>query len=109
VLDGALVGVDLNEQALLQLMRGRETFIVVSVLGGHGSLFGRGNQQISADVIRRVGRDHIQVITTLEKLIALEAGALQVDTGDTEIDAMLSGYMPLRTAPDRTVYFRVRS
>lgn len=109
VLDGALVGADLNEHALLQLMQGRETYIVVSVLGGHGSLFGRGNQQISAEVIRQVGRDHIQVVTTLEKLIALEAGALHVDTGDEEIDAMLSGYMPLHTAPDRKVYFKVRS
>lgn len=109
VLDGALVGADLNENALLQLMQGRETYIVVSVLGGHGSLFGRGNQQISAEVIRQVGRDHIQIITTLEKLIALDAGALHVDTGDEEIDAMLSGYMPLHTAPDRKVYFKVRS
>lgn len=109
VLDGALAGTDLNECDLLQLMQGRETYIVVSVLGGHGSLFGRGNQQISADVIRRVGRDHIQVITTMEKLITLEARALRVDTGDEEVDAMLSGYMPLRTAPDRTVYFKVRT
>lgn len=109
VLDGALVGADLNEQALLQLMQGRETYIVVSVLGGHGSLFGRGNQQISAEVIRQVGRDHIQVITTLEKLVALEAGALRVDTGDDGIDAMLSGYLPLHTAPDRQVYFKVGS
>ncbi len=109
VLDGTLVGADLNENALLQLMQGRETYIVVSVLGGHGSLFGRGNQQISAEVIRQVGRDHIQVVTTLEKLIALDAGALHVDTGDEEIDAMLSGYMPLHTAPDRKVYFKVRS
>jgi predicted polyphosphate/ATP-dependent NAD kinase len=109
VLDGELVGADLNEQALLQLMQGRETYIVVSVLGGHGSLFGRGNQQISAEVIRQVGRGHIQIITTLEKLIALDAGALHVDTGDEEIDAMLSGYMPLHTAPDRKVYFKVTS
>ncbi|GDY37489.1 hypothetical protein ACINB_33810 [Acidovorax sp. NB1] len=109
VLDGTLVGADLNENALLQLMQGRETYIVVSVLGGHGSLFGRGNQQISAEVIRQVGRDHIQVVTTLEKLIALDAGALHVDTGDEEIDAMLSGYMSLHTAPDRKVYFKVRS
>lgn len=109
VLDGELVGADLNEQALLQLMQGRETYIVVSVLGGHGSLFGRGNQQISAEVIRQVGRDHVQIITTLEKLIALDAGALHVDTGDEEIDAMLSGYMPLHTAPDRKVYFKVTS
>lgn len=109
VLDGALVGADLDEHALLELMQGRESYIVVSVLGGHGSLFGRGNQQISADVIRQVGRDHIQIVATLEKLVALESGALHVDTGDEEVDAMLSGYLPLRTAPDRTVYFKVRS
>src|SRR5690606_23532443 len=69
VLDRKPIGLDLNEQGLLRILRGREAEIVVSVLGGQGSLFGRGNQQISAEVIRTVGRDNITVISTVEKLI----------------------------------------
>lgn len=109
VMDGALVGSDLNEQALLHLMAGREARIIVGILGGHGSVFGRGNQQISPQVIRRVGREGIVVIASMDKLIALETGCLRVDTGDTAVDAMLSGYLRVHTGPDRSVYFPVRS
>ncbi|WP_339652094.1 ATP-NAD kinase family protein [Halopseudomonas pelagia] len=109
VRNGALIGSDLNEQALLQLVEGREARIIVSILGGHGSLFGRGNQQISSEVIRRVGHQHIDVITSMDKLISLETGGLRVDTGDAEVDAMLTGYMRVRTGSDRAVYVRVRS
>ncbi len=107
VLDGVLVGSDLGEQALLDLMEEREVRIVVGVLGGQGYLFGRGNQQISAEVIRRVGRDGIVVVAPTEKLVALEAGGLRVDTGDAEVDAMLVGYLRIHTGPDRSVLFRV--
>jgi predicted polyphosphate/ATP-dependent NAD kinase len=109
VLDRQAIGLDLNEQALLQIIEGRDAEIIVSVLGGQGSLFGRGNQQISAEVIRRVGRDRIKVISTVEKLIHLPAGALQVDTGDPEIDAMLTGHMPVITGPHRTTLVKVRA
>lgn len=109
VMDGALVGADLNEQELIRLMEGHQARIIVSVLGGHGSLFGRGNQQISAEVIRRVGREHIIVITSMNKLLALDTGCLHVDTGDAEVDAMLSGHIRVHTGPDRSVFFRVRT
>lgn len=109
VMDGASVGADLNEQALMRLMEGHATRIVVGVLGGHGSLFGRGNQQISAEVIRRTGRENIIVITSMDKLVSLDAGCLSVDTGDGEVDAMLSGHIRVHTGPDRSVFFRVRS
>lgn len=109
VMDRSLLGLDLNERQLIDLMAGRETRIVVGVLGGHGSLFGRGNQQISAEVIRRTKREHIVVISSMEKLISLDAGCLRVDTGDAEVDALLSGHIRVHTGPDRSVFFRVRS
>ncbi|MFF4484316.1 ATP-NAD kinase family protein [Streptomyces sp. NPDC001520] len=107
VLNGALIGSDLDERALLDLMEGRETRIVVGVLGGQGYLFGRGNQQISAKVIRKVGREGIIVVTPLDKLVALEAASLRVDTGDAEVDALLAVYMRLHTGPDRSVFYKV--
>lgn len=107
VLDGKAIGLDLDECALLQLMQHGETQIIVGVLGGQGSLFGRGNQQISAEVIRRTGRDRITVIASIEKLIALGGAPLHVDTGDEEIDALLSGYIRVETAPGRSTPFRV--
>lgn len=109
VLDGALVGSDLCEQELLGLMEGNETRIVVGVLGGQGYLFGRGNQQISAEVIRRVGREGIVVIASMDKLIALGTGGLRVDTGDAEVDGMLVGHLLLHTGPDRYALLKVLS
>jgi predicted polyphosphate/ATP-dependent NAD kinase len=108
ILDGEMIGLDLNEAALLRLMNGRATYLVVGVLGGHGSLFGRGNQQISAEVIRRAGRTHIIAVASVDKLLALEARCLHVDTGDAEVDAMLTGFLPIRTAPDRSMVFQVK-
>jgi predicted polyphosphate/ATP-dependent NAD kinase len=107
VLDGALLGRDLTETEILRLIEGRAARIVVGVVGGQGFLFGRGNQQISAAVIRRVGPDRITIIAGADKIIALEAGALFVDTGDAQLDAMLSGYRRVQTAPGQALLCHV--
>ncbi|KZY33628.1 NAD+ kinase [Roseovarius sp. HI0049] len=109
VMNGQLVGKDLDEAGILGLMAGHDCFIVVGVLGGQGSLFGRGNQQISAEVIGRAGRSNIIVIAALEKLIALEGQPLRVDTGDPAIDTMLSGYLQISTGLDQDTIYRVQS
>ena len=89
--NGRLVGKDLNEAQLLEILDVyRRAFIIVSPLGGQGFLFGRGNQQISPEVIRRVGVDNIIIVATKAKLSRLKT--LRVDTGDDEVDAMLRGY-----------------
>jgi len=36
--------------------------------GGQGCIFRRGNQPVSPDVIRKVGRAHIRVISTPEEI-----------------------------------------
>lgn len=108
VVDGKLAGVDLTEADLLRLMQGREASLIVGVLGGHGSLFGRGNQQISSAVIRRIRRWDIIVVASMDKLLQLSPRSLHVDTGDDALDAMLAGHLPVRTAPDRSILFRVQ-
>ena len=69
VLDGGLVASDVTESQLIELLDGgRPAKIVVTAIGGQGHIFGRGNQQIGADVIRRVGTDNIIVVATRRKL-----------------------------------------
>ena len=93
VRDGELAGADLTEADLLALVDAApEAHIVVTVIGGQGHIFGRGNQQISPAVIRRVGAGHIIVIATQTKLLSLEGRPLLVDTGDPALDEELSGY-----------------
>jgi predicted polyphosphate/ATP-dependent NAD kinase len=107
VLDGALIGRDLTEGEILRLIEGRPARIVVGVVGGQGFLFGRGNQQISAAVIRRVGPDRIAIVAGADKILCLAAGALFVDTGDADLDARLSGFRRVQTAPGQALLCRV--
>ena len=107
VLNGALVGQDLDEQTLLRLMARRASHLIVGVLGGQGSVFGRGNQQISAEVIRQVGRDRITIIASTEKLIALGNAPLRLDTGDDEVDALLTGHIRVEIGPGRSTRLRL--
>ncbi len=109
VCDDRAVGRDLDERAILALMEGKRTCIVVSIVGGQGCLFGRGNQQISAEVIKRVGRDGILVVSSLDKLLALNERGLFADTGDAEADAMLAGHIRVEVAPDQSIICRVSS
>lgn len=93
VCDGRLVARDATEAELLALLPpGQHATIVVTVIGGQGYIFGRGNQQLSPAVIRRVGVENLVVVATQGKLTALSAGRLRVDTGDDELDALLRGY-----------------
>ena len=75
---------DVSEKQILQAINGKPSKIVVTPIGGQGFIFGRGNQQISAKVIRQVGLDNIVVVATKSKLDRLKS--LRVDTGDSELD-----------------------
>jgi predicted polyphosphate/ATP-dependent NAD kinase len=105
--DGMLVGRDLNEAQLLELLDGSPARLVVAVVGGQGYLFGRGNQQLSPEVIRRVGLDRIEIVASLDKLLALDPPTLRVDTGNLQLDRELSGYRRVRIAPNRTLVLDV--
>ena len=110
-LDGRLIAADANEGDLLRLTRGKPAKIVVGVIGGQGYVFGRGNQQISARVIRRVirqaGAGGVIVAATRGKLLALGGKPLLVDTGDSALDRELSGYVSVITGVGESHTYRV--
>lgn len=107
VLDRALVGRDLDSRALERLVARRPASLILGVVGGQGFIFGRGNQQISAPVVRAVGRDHIVLLATQRKITSLGENLLRVDTGDPAVDAMLAGYVRVRIAAGRSTMMRV--
>ena len=91
--DQALVGQDLTAQLLLELTKERETKLVITLIGGQGHIFGRGNQQLSPALIKAIGRDNIIVVATKTKLQALNGRPLICNTGDSKLDDELSGYI----------------
>jgi predicted polyphosphate/ATP-dependent NAD kinase len=107
VLDQKLVGVDVNEKRLLELIEGKKARLFVTVIGGQGFVFGRGNQQISPAVIREIGKKNICIIATPNKLATLQGKPLRVDTGDRELDEELKGYYKLHTGYARRTIYKV--
>jgi predicted polyphosphate/ATP-dependent NAD kinase len=86
---------DVNETEILRAIDGKEARIVVTPIGGQGFIFGRGNQQISSTIIRRVGLHNIIIIATKYKL--RELSSLKVDTGDAVLDQELCGHVKVVT------------
>lgn len=101
--NGTLIAKDANEDKILSAIDEQPAKIVVTPIGGQGFLFGRGNQQISPEVIKKVGKENILVIATRSKL--QQMGKLRVDTGDPQLDQELRGDITVITGfnQERTV------
>jgi predicted polyphosphate/ATP-dependent NAD kinase len=98
VLAGELVGRDLCEREILELLDAHgEACLVVSPIGAQGFVLGRGNQQLSPAVVRLIGRDRVVVVATAAKLETTHA--LHFDTGDPTLDDELvgPGFFPVVT------------
>lgn len=98
VVDRRRVGADLNEQQLLGLLDAhRRCVLVLSPIGAQGFVLGRGNQQLSPDVVRRIGPANVLVVATPAKL--RRTPMLHFDTGDRALDAAFgqTGYLRVVT------------
>jgi predicted polyphosphate/ATP-dependent NAD kinase len=107
VLDGKLIGRDLTGAELARLVEGRPARIVLGIIGGQGYSFGRGNQQIGAQVIRAVGRENIILLASQQKILVLGENRLLADTGDPAVDELLRGYIRVRLAPGLSTMMRI--
>lgn len=107
--DGELLAQDADAATLARLVAeaGGPVRLIVTVTGGQGFLFGRGNQQFSPALIRAVGRDGLIVLATHEKLKALTGRPLLVDTGEVALDETLCGYIEVLTGYRHRVLYRV--
>ncbi|MFQ6088394.1 MAG: ATP-NAD kinase family protein [Candidatus Methanofastidiosia archaeon] len=91
VKNGELLAKDVSEKELLEILeKEKRAKIIVSPIGAQGFVFGRGNQQISSKVIKKIGVENVIIVATPHKL--QNTRTLYVDTGDEELDRELSGY-----------------
>jgi predicted polyphosphate/ATP-dependent NAD kinase len=81
---------DGSESEILSAL-GEQNVIIVSPIGGQGFVFGRGNQQLSPDVIRR---SEMRIVASHAKLD--DIGELRVDTDDPALDEELRGWQKVR-------------
>ena len=77
---------DLNESTLLDHLATYEgpRLLLLSPMGGQGFLIGRGNLQLSPEVLRAIGLDSILGVATPSKLLGLSS--VRIDTGDVSLD-----------------------
>ncbi|MEN8635632.1 ATP-NAD kinase family protein [Pseudoalteromonas distincta] len=107
VKDQTLVAQDLTAKQLLELTHEQSTKLVITLIGGQGHIFGRGNQQLSPALIRAIGKENIIVVATKTKLQALNGRPLICDTGDGELDDELTGYIKVTTGFNDHIMYAV--
>jgi predicted polyphosphate/ATP-dependent NAD kinase len=110
-LDGKLVAEDAAEADMLRLLKDHprdKAMIAVTPIGGQGFVFGRGSQQFSPEVIRKVGRDGILIMASPGKLESLRGAPMRLDTGDSALDAELGGYYRVITGPGQYAMYMAR-
>ena len=102
-----VVKADASASELIALIGDQPAKAVITVIGGQGHLFGRGNQQFTPALIRRLGKDNFQILATRTKLKTLDGRPLVVDTGDARLDKALCGLWPVTTGYEDLILYRV--
>lgn len=109
VYENQVVAADCTEREILEIMKEYPRVkILVTVIGGQGYIFGRGNQQISAGVIRRAGRENIIVAASADKMLNFVGKSLYADTGDEEVNRYMTGYIRVIVGYGDYVVIRVK-
>ena len=104
-----LLGLDLNEDALLKMIRGKAVKLIVTPIGGQGYILGRGNQQLSPEVMRQISKDNIIIVATEQKIASLKGSPLLVDTSDAKLDEQLAGYYRVITDYHSSIMYKVNN
>ena len=107
--DELLLKADATEREILDLLAERNidqpVKLILTLIGGQGHLFGRGNQQLSPQVIRLIGKENIVVVASKAKLSSLERRPIVLDTGDESLNRQMAGYMSVITGyEDHVIY-----
>ncbi|MBN2157317.1 MAG: ATP-NAD kinase family protein [Candidatus Lokiarchaeota archaeon] len=87
-----LVAIDVNEQKILNIINDEPTALVISPIGRQGFVFGRGNLQITPEVMQKIPKENIHILCTKSKVQSLPNGYLRTDIRDPTMDEQLRGF-----------------
>ena len=107
VKNGQLIASDCTANQLLQLTNNSDTKIIITIIGGQGHIIGRGNQQLSTELLERVGKENIILIATKTKLNELQARLLICDSHSESLNQKMSGVITVITGYHDKVLYRV--
>ncbi len=107
VKNGQLIASDCTANQLLQLTENSDTKIIITIIGGQGHIIGRGNQQLSTELLERVGKENVILIATKTKLNELQARPLICDSHSESLNQKFSGVIPVITGYHDRVLYRV--
>ena len=100
-----LLANDVTAQELLTLSASQNSKLVLTLIGGQGHIIGRGNQQLSAEFLKQIGKENILVVATKTKISNLNSRPLIVDSGSAEVEQQLSGLISIITGyHDQVLY-----
>lgn len=105
--NGELIAKDITAAQLLALVKDYPCKLIITLIGGQGHVFGRGNQQFSPAVIRAIGRDNMLLLATKSKLQQLAGRPLLADTGEPQLDRELQGLLSVLTGYNDYVMYRL--
>ncbi len=107
ILNKKMAKIDATEKDILNNIKNHPAKLVLTPTGGQGCLLGRGNQQISSDVIQKVGKENIIIVSANSKLVELRGKPLFVYTGDRDLDKYLQGYYRVKIGYKDEVMYKV--
>ncbi|TFF63788.1 MAG: ATP-NAD kinase [Promethearchaeota archaeon] len=101
LLNRKIIALDVNEQEILDIIKKNDKFkIIVSPIGRQGFIFGRGNLQISSEILKKISLKDIIIIATKYKLHNIPQQTLRIDTRDSKTDKRLRGLYKVITDYD---------
>ncbi len=112
VLGRELIATDLEAQQIEHLLSQypyHKVVLLVTAIGGQGHIIGRGNQQITSQILHRIGKDNMVVLLTPSKLAEYENRPLLMDSGDPLLDQQWAGLITLHTGYQQTVVYPLNS
>ena len=102
-----LIQSDCTAAQLLELTTNNDCRLIITIIGGQGHIIGRGNQQLSPELLQQLGRDKLYIVATKTKIKELSGRPLIVDSGDEQTNKMLSGLIPVHTGYHDSILYRV--